>query len=228
MSNNDVGIDALSVSKNKYWDIIILVLSIYVLLELAIEIIYPFSQDSIKIINTIDFIICLIFLGDFFYFLHKSDDKKIYLKKYWIDFIASIPFLSVMRVFRMVRAIRLIRMLRGVKGLISLIRMIGTNKLQNIMISYVVIMTLILMYCSLAFYMFEKDLNDTVTTFFDAFWWGFISLTSVGYGDIFPVTTGGRIVGIILTLLGMGLFSLITAELATILMRFSKKENEQK
>ena len=81
---------------------------------------------------------------------------------------------------------------------------------------------------SFAFYSFEKGVNQNVNHFFDAFWWAFITLTSVGYGDIFPVTTEGRIIGMILTLFGMGLFSLVTAELATVLYRISQTQHAEK
>jgi len=214
--------------KNKKWEFFILILSFYVIIELAFEIIYQFNQQTIDLINTIDLAICVIFLGDFFYFLRKSENKKNYLKKHWIDFVASIPFMTFLRVFRLVRVMRIIRLLRGLKGFNQIIRLIGTNKLQNILISYIVILILVMGYCSLAFYSFEKGVNNNVNNFFDAFWWAFITTTSVGYGDISPVTTEGRIIAMILALLGMGLFSLITAEIATVLMKISHKSDDQK
>lgn len=208
----------------KYWEIFILILSLYVIVELAFEIVYPFSQETINIFNIIDAILCTIFLGDFFYFLFKAEDKRLYLKKHWIDFVASIPFMTFLRVFRLARVIRIVRLLRGFKGMLQLFRVLGTNKLQNILISYILILSLVLLYCSLAFYSFEYGINTSVKTFFDAFWWGFTTLTSVGYGDIIPKTTEGRIIGMVLTLMGMGLFSLITAEIATSFIRMTNKE----
>lgn len=136
--------------------------------------------------------------------------------------------MSFFRAFRLVRAIRIVRMLRGVKALIPIIRRIGMSRTQNILISYVIILTIVMMYCSLAFYSFEKGVNPNVNEFFDAIWWAFISITSVGYGDIYPLTFEGRIIGIVLTLLGMGLFSLITAGLASSFLQASQRENMRK
>ena len=67
-----------------------------------------------------------------------------------------------------------------------------------------------------------------VNTFFDAFWWSFITITSVGYGDIYPLTVAGKIIAMILTLLGMGLFSLITAELSVKFISLIKKDDLEK
>jgi len=212
--------------KKKYWDIFILILSLYVLIELAFEVVYPFSQEAIDLINTIDLFICSVFLFDFFYFLIKAEDKKDYLKKHWIDFIASIPFMTLFRFFRFVRVIRIVRLLRGVKGIIQIFKLLGTNKLENILISYVLILILVMGYCSLAFFMFEKDVNVNVHGYFDAFWWAFITTTTVGYGDIFPITVEGRIVSMVLALFGMGLFSLITAELTTKFYTISKDQKK--
>jgi voltage-gated potassium channel len=211
--------------KDKIWQTLIFILSLYVLIELAIEIIYPFSDHVINIINTVDFFICLIFLIDFFYFMWKSENKLKYLRGHWIDFIASIPFMTFFRVFRIARVFRIIRLFRGTKALIHIVRILGTNKLQNILISYIIILILVLGYCSLAFYTLEKGVNPNIKTYFDAVWWGFITITTVGYGDIFPTTTGGRIVSMVLALAGMGLFSIVTAELAAKFYRISQNQN---
>jgi voltage-gated potassium channel len=198
----------------------------YVLIELAIEIIYPFSEATIDLINQVDLLICCVFMFDFFYFLAKDPDKKMYLKNHWIDFIASIPFMTFLRAFRLVRIIRIVRLLRGLKGLVVIFRMLGTNKLQNILISYIIIVLLVMFYCSLAFYSFEKGVNPNVNEYFDAFWWAFVSLTTIGYGDIFPVTTEGRVTGMVLALAGIGLFSVITANLATTFFKIQEQEKK--
>ncbi|OUR99860.1 hypothetical protein A9Q84_02195 [Halobacteriovorax marinus] len=60
-------------------------------------------------------------------------------------------------------------------------------------------------------YMLERDLNPSMNAFIDAIWWGFATVTSVGYGDVVPVTTLGKIIGILLMLLGTALFATYTA-----------------
>jgi voltage-gated potassium channel Kch len=72
--------------------------------------------------------------------------------------------------------------------------------------------------CSAWLYIAEHGINKAIDSPFDAPWWGVITLTSVGYGDVYPVTTEGRIAAMVLMLLGIGLFGAITATITSYLM----------
>jgi voltage-gated potassium channel len=88
-------------------------------------------------------------------------------------------------------------------------------------------MTVIYFYCSLGLYNFEKGNNASISCFGDVLWMAFTTLTSVGYGDIYPVTTGGRILAALLVVTGMGLFCLLTAEIATVFLRWVKYNSKK-
>ena len=68
-------------------------------------------------------------------------------------------------------------------------------------------------------YWFERGVNEKVRTFGDVLWMAFTTMTTVGYGDRYPSTTGGRLIAAALVLTGMGLFCLLTAEIATLLLK---------
>ena len=69
--------------------------------------------------------------------------------------------------------------------------------------------------CSAFVYQAEHGVNKLITSPFDALWWGVTTLTTVGYGDTYPVTQDGRLGAMILMLLGIGLFSAITATITS-------------
>lgn len=214
----------------RYWEILMLVLSIYVVIQLSVEVILPFSEHNKQRFEQIDLVICFIFLFDFFFFLYHAESKRDYWKKRWVDFVASIPFMSMFRIFRLFRIVRVLRvfrffkLMRGIRGVKGLADFLNENRLRGILVLYVFCLFLALFYCALAFYSFEKIPNENVDGFDDALWWAFITITSVGYGDIYPVTNSGRIVAVVMTLGGMGLYSLVTAELAAVFLNYLKQD----
>ena len=93
--------------------------------------------------------------------------------------------------------------------------------------------TLILIF-SLVFYFTESGSNKEITGLFDAVWWAFSTVTTVGYGDLVPATVAGRVISIFLMLMGTGLFVAHTALLANIfldrkfMLLFNKKNKTSK
>lgn len=77
--------------------------------------------------------------------------------------------------------------------------------------------------CSTAFYFLEKQVNADLT-FADSLWWGFVTSTTVGYGDYFPTTVGGRIFGILLMVIGISTFGFLTAAIASVFVESKLKE----
>ena len=202
------------------WNWIILTLSLYVIVVLSLEVVSDWSEHTIAILETIDLVICIIFLADWFYFLSKAEDKKLYFKTRFLDLISSIPFAQALRAFRVFRLVRLLRLLRGMKAIMPLMRIVTKNKMRSALVTYLFCTVIIFLYCSLGIFNFEKGLNSSVTCFGDSLWMAFTTMTSVGYGDIFPITTGGRIMAVLLVTTGMGLFSLVTAEFATLFLSY--------
>ena len=213
------------------YDGFILLLSVYVVVQLSLEIIKEIPQNLSELFLTIDLTICIVFILDWVVFLFLSKDKANYLKSHSFDLIASIPFVQVFRVVRVIRIVRLIRTLRlfrGLKGILPIVRRITANPARSALTIYLTIMTVVYFYCSLGLYNFERGLNPLIGTFGDVLWMAFITMTSVGYGDIAPKTTGGRIMAILLILTGLGLFSLVTAEIAMKLVKYVKKPDHRR
>lgn len=76
----------------------------------------------------------------------------------------------------------------------------------------------VMVICSLFLYAAENGINKAVATPLDALWWGIVTLTTVGYGDVVPKTAEGKIAASVLMLLGIGLFSAITATITSFML----------
>jgi voltage-gated potassium channel len=133
--------------------------------------------------------------------------------------------LRVLRVVRVVRFARLLRMVRTFKFFIRVARLGRLTRMESALAVYISFMLMFYFYASFGIFNFEHGLNPTIKSFGDALWLGFTSLTTIGYGDIYPVTAGGRIMTALLAITGIGLFSLLTGEIAVLFIRPGAKRD---
>jgi voltage-gated potassium channel len=138
-----------------------------------------------------------------------------YLKGHWIDVIALAPPIRIARPLRLLRLLRLVRAFAGIYRAGLHLRGLARHKaFAWLLLAWISVMVV----CSAWLYIAEHGINKAVDNPFDALWWGVVTLTTVGYGDVTPVTTEGRIAAMALMLLGIGLFGAITATITSYLM----------
>ncbi len=133
-----------------------------------------------------------------------------------IDFLAIIPFylpfffavdLRILRVLRLLRIFRLLKLGRYSRALQTLGDVL-TGKKEELLISLFVVMMLLVLASSCMYYA-EKDAQPEVFSSIPAaMWWGIATLSTVGYGDVVPVTAAGKIIGAVVAMLGIGMFAL--------------------
>lgn len=206
------------------FQIIIIVLSIYVLASLVVSTFFRLSPEIQRLLDLVDNSICIIFLLDFLYRFWKADSKLKFMKWGWIDLISSVPTLDFMRAGRMLRLIRLLRILRAFRSTKHLVHHIFKRRTQGALTAAAIIAVLMIIFSSIAILQFEDDPNSNIKTAEDAIWWAYVTITTVGYGDKFPVTTEGRIIAALLMTVGVGLFGTFTAYLASWFVGETKKE----
>jgi voltage-gated potassium channel len=198
-----------------------LVLSIYVLGALIFETTCKVSAPTLALLDKIDFFICFFFLYDFTLRFYQAESKLRFMKWGWIDLISSIPFWGVFQWARVVRVVRILRALRSTKILVSFIyRDTGLSSL----VSAALIATLMMIFCSIAVLNFENAPNSNIKDADDALWWAFTTISTVGYGDKYPVTPEGRLTAAVLILCGVGLFGVYTGYIAKLFVSDEIKE----
>jgi voltage-gated potassium channel len=101
------------------------------------------------------------------------------------------------------------------------------NKAKGTFYSATVLAVLLIIFSAIAILQVENDPNSNIKTAEDAIWWAYVTITTVGYGDKFPVTTEGRIIAAMLMTAGVGLFGTFTAYVASWFVKDKKEEREQ-
>ena len=188
------------------FNILVIILSLYVLISFIVDSLFNVPEEISRVINLLDNAICVFFLIDFIINFSKAENKLQFMKWGWIDLISSIPNVDFFRAGRLLRLIRLIRILRALHKTQGLMNHVFMSRSQGTFTSVTTVAVLLLLFSSISILQFEDHPNSNIKTAEDAIWWSYVTITTVGYGDKFPVTTEGRIIGVILMTAGVGLF----------------------
>ncbi|WP_315900199.1 ion transporter [Ferrimonas balearica] len=174
------------------------------------------DRETIRLLIKIDFAICMIFIANFFYGFWRAADRGLYVRTHWIDLVASIPVieqLRFVRIFQVLRVIRLIRMSRSV--LVPLL----LQKRETTVTSLLLAMITIITFSSVLILLVEDGVpGANIDSAESAIWWALITISTVGYGDYYPVTTEGRLIAAVVIVTGVSFFGVVAGFLASLFM----------
>jgi voltage-gated potassium channel len=184
------------------------------------------SDDLARVLYAVNVLLSAIFLADFGYRLAKAADRRDYLlRQYgWADLLAAIPLpqVKVLRVFRLLRAFRMVR----VHGGRDLARSLLVDRAASALFTLLLLGVLVLEFGSLAILHLEQGaVGSTIDTASDAIWYVIVTISTVGYGDRYPVTNEGRLLGSLIIIIGVGIFGTFTGYLANAFLGPSKRSS---
>ena len=163
-----------------------------------------------------DTAICIAFGIDFLITLWRAPNRMKYFFTWgWLDLLSSIPTVSVARWGRIGRVLRVFRVLRGLRATKLISSVILRKRAQNTFLAAALLALLLVVFCSVAILEFETAPESNIKTAADAVWWSFATITTVGYGDRFPVTHEGRFIAVVLMCAGVGLFGTLSGFFAS-------------
>jgi voltage-gated potassium channel len=207
-----------------YLNLIVLILSIYVLGALLADTFFKLPPEISKVLMYIDNLICVFFIIEFSIRFSRAENKLRFMRWGWIDLIASIPTFSLLRYGRAIQIIRILRLLRAFRSVKHIITAVFANRMKGAFTSVSIIAILMVIFSSIAILQFETVPESNILTGEDAIWWSFTTITTVGYGDRYPVTTEGRVIAILLMSTGVGLFGVLSGTLASWFVADKNKE----
>lgn len=202
----------------------IVVLSVVALAAIATDAVVTLPPEISKILQGVDLVACVVFFIDVVIRFCRAESKLAFMKWGWIDIIASIPNVDLLRLGRIGRILRVIRVLRGVRSIQRLLGMMFAKRAQGGVASVAIIMFLLVIVSSIGVLVCEHDPQSNIKTADDAIWWSVTTITTVGYGDRYPVTPAGRTIAIGLMISGVGLFGALSGIIASLFLGKSPEE----
>jgi voltage-gated potassium channel len=216
------------------YEIFILVLTIFSL-GLMVLFVLPISDQTRVLVNLYDNVVCLIFLADFAWNITGAKPKRAYFigSRGWLDLLGSIPsfgffhLTALLRLARLSRLARITRVLGGQKRK-ELISDIIENRSSYATFITILLAGIVLSVASILVLQAESKAPDAnIVNGGDALWWALVTITTVGYGDFYPVTSIGRIIAFFVMVSGVGIIGALASILASVLVGSSMAEETE-
>ena len=211
--------------KGTVYELFILLLSILSIantLVLALSWIAGKSGPASEVVLSVEASITPMFLADFAYRLLTADSRGAYVVRRfgWADLVAAVPILRILGVVRVVRVIRSYR-LEGAEQLIAEFR--AARALATFLVTLFLVIVVTEVAGATIYYAESGHEGSNIASAGDAIWWALVTITTVGYGDRYPVTDQGRTIGVFLLFAGIALFSVLTGFIANLFLAPRKR-----
>ncbi len=209
------------------YDLFIGLLSTMSIVIIVFQLLTP-PGPSDAVLAGADFLLCMVFLFDFARSLSAAPVKREYmLWRGTIDLLGSLPGTGLLRFLRIARVARVFRLVRA-SGSHSLAQQMIKRRAEAAGYTIVIGAFVILVVGSyLMAYVEPPAPGSNIRDANDAFWWAFVTITTVGYGDKFPVTDAGRVIGMVTMATGIAIFGLLTSFITRLFLSEPADEEEE-
>lgn len=195
------------------WEMFVLVLAIVSIVNLGLVLV-AWDPDVQEVLVVMDAVLMVVFAIDFLRRLAVATDNRAYFVhgRGWLDFVSIFPALRIARVLRILRVFKLMQHLGGPK---AAFRAFFRNRAAGGLLLVLAIAFMVMEFGSILILWAERDdPGANITTASDALWYTIVTMSTVGYGDQFPVTNIGRLFGTVIIVVGVGVFGTLTGFLA--------------
>ena len=208
------------------YNIFILILTIFSLAIMVVQFLLPQGSPTWELVNLYNNLTCFIFLIDFALHMIREPNPRDYFigKRGYFDLLGSIPnfgisqYTAILRLFRISRLLRLRRLMNPENRKLLKEEILHNRGSYALFITVMLIALVITIASILVLYYESKSPDANIQSGGDAIWWAFVTITTVGYGDRYPVTMGGRITAVFVMFAGVGIIGALASILASILV----------
>lgn len=214
------------------WELVIQFLIILSLIDFCVETLPGISDSWRSVLGTVEIIIVVIFTIEYLARLLLSTPRFTYARSFFgvVDLMAILPFylllgfdLRSLRVLRLLRLFRLLKLARYGAATKRLHRAFIIIREELILFGAVALVMLYL--ASVGIYYFERAAQPEIfSSVFHCMWWSVTTLTTVGYGDAYPITVGGRIFTFLILTIGLGIVAVPSGLFASALSKARDEE----
>lgn len=194
----------------------------------------PALEKYEKYFIIVDLTFLVLFSAEYILRIYTAPVKKEFIFSFFgiVDLLAILPSLVLIpgfRVLRVLRFLRIFRIFKATRFILAVDRMIDAlGGVKRELLALVILSSLLVYLSACGIWFFEKDAQpEDFGSILDSMWWAIVSLTTIGYGDVYPVTAGGKIFTALVALVGVGLIAIPSGLLASVLTEARVEEELQ-
>lgn len=227
-------IDDNTTPLGRYFDVVIQVLIIASLVAFTIETFPDNSEKTKQFLHYFEYFCVIIFSVEYVLRIYIADKPLKYIFSFYgiIDLLAILPFyltsvfdFRALRAFRIFRIFRMFKLIRYNKALRRF--HIAYGLIKEELILFLMLTFIFLFLASAGIYYFENEAQPQYfSSIVDSGWWAAVTLTTVGYGDVYPVTGGGKIFTLFILLIGVGIITIPAGLIASSLSKARKIQED--
>ena len=217
------------------FDIFIQVLIVISIITFSIETLPDLKPHTREILHSIEIFCVIIFTVEYLARIYIAEKKLKFIFSFFgiIDFLAILPFylsfgfdLRSLRILRLFRLFRLLKLVRYNRAMQHFGRAMVVAKEQIIL--FMSITVILIYFAAVGIYYFEHEAQpDKFSSIFDSLWWSIVTLTTVGYGDVYPITMGGRLFTFLILLIGLGIVAIPTGIISSSMTKVFEERHEE-
>lgn len=220
---------------NRTFNLSIQTLIILALVSFSIDTLPDLHPATRQALEVVELLIVAVFSVEYVLRLVASRPMRSYALSFFgiIDLAAILPFYLAagldLQSLRAVRLLRLFRALKLVRYSLAITRIARAFQIaKEELVLFACATTLILYFAAVGIYYFENEAQpESFASVFDGLWWAVATLTTVGYGDVFPITAGGKLFTFIVLVTGLGVVAVPTGLIASALSRVRDEERRE-
>lgn len=204
-------------------EFIILSLTVYTVFSIVLQLSIEVTPEMMKLLNLFEWICSIMFLYEWGYRFKHSKEKLKFIKYNLLDFIASLPigFLSAFKALRLLKIFQIIKVFGSISRFKHYMRVNKVHVFKLILFSGTTLLTLI----SPVMILYFEESSGSINTAENSLWWTYCTLSTIGYGDLYPITTGGRIFTVCVSLGGISMFSILSGLIVNYILTLTKTKD---
>ncbi|MCH2182562.1 MAG: ion transporter [Mariniblastus sp.] len=200
------------------YDLFISVIAICSIALLLWQMFFQPQGETRRLLELVDYFFCFLFFTDYIRCIFRAENRLKYIFTWGIlDLASSIPALPALRFLRIARLVRVLMVIRSFRILTKVV--VEDSIASTVTVTTLIGCLIIVGSCIGVLHYEQQSPHANLTNAEDVAWWAVVTTSTVGYGDFYPVTNGGRLFAVLIMCVGIGLFATFAGALLSTLVR---------